>query len=208
MPDRMAHMPDLTALQRICGLLDRGEIELAQFLAQIARHMVQDIGCSRAGVRMLIHSQDGPALRGAGLVDAAGAPARVPDMPGTKAQPYFDTLLRDGCVVSPDCLHDPVTAAFVPAYLGPQDVRSLLDVSFSVNGVLYGTFTCEQIGGTQAWSPYQLALLRQISSRVSLTLMHTITAHIDTTPGALWEPSTPNRLMTMPMALDGDVPTR
>ena len=120
----------------------------------------------------------------------------------------IETLLRDGCVVSPDCLHDPVTAAFVPDYLGPQDVRSLLDVSFSVNGVLYGTFTCEQVGETQAWSPYQLALLRQIASRVSLTLMHAITAHIDTTPGARWEPSTPNRLMTMPMALDGDIPPR
>src|SRR5687768_17448299 len=113
MPDRMPHMPDLTALQRICGLLDRGEITLAQFLAQFARRMVQDIGCSRAGVRMLIHSQDGPALRGAGLVDAEGAAARVPDMPGLDAAAYFDALLRDGCVVSPDCLHDPVTAGLV-----------------------------------------------------------------------------------------------
>ncbi len=197
-------MPDLTALQRICGLLDRGEIELAQFLTQFARPMVQEIGCSRAGVRMLIHSQDGPALRGAGMVDASGTSVRVPDMPGTTAKPYFDTLLRDGCVVAPDCLHDPVTAAFVPGYLLPQDVRSLMDVGFSVNGVLYGTFSCEQIGSTVAWTGYQLSLLRQMASRVSLTLMHAITAHIDTTPGGLWEPSTPNRLMTMPMALDED----
>jgi GAF domain-containing protein len=204
MPNRMLHMPDLTALQRICGLLDRGEIELAQFLNQFARRMVEDIGCSRAGVRMLIHTQNGPALRGTGLVDVAGVAVRVPDMTGLAAAPYFEMLLRDGCVVSSDCLHDAVTAAFVPTYLAPQDVRSLLDVSFSVNGVLYGTFSCEQVGETQAWSPYQLALLRQIASRVSLTLMHKITAHIDTTPGALWEPSTPNRLMTMPMALDGE----
>jgi GAF domain-containing protein len=208
MPDRMTYMPDLTALQRICGLLDRGEITLAQFLSQFAARMVQDIGCSRAGVRMLIQSKEGPALRGAGLVDTTGAPVRVPDMPGLDAGPYFDTLLRDGCVVSPDCLNDPVTAGLVPEYLAPQDVRSLLDVSFSVNGVLYGTFTCEQVGETQAWGHHQLALLRQIGSRVSLTLMHNITAHIDTTPGALWEPSTPNRLMTMPMTLDGEIPDR
>jgi GAF domain-containing protein len=199
-------MPDPLALQRICGLLDRGEITLAQFLSQFAAQMVQDIGCSRAGVRMLVQAKDGPALRGAGLVDATGVPVRVPDMPSLHAGPYFDTLLRDGCVVSPDCLHDPVTAALVPQYLAPQDVRSLLDVSFSVNGVLYGTFTCEQVGQTQAWTPHQLSLLRQIASRVSLTLMHNITAHIDTTPGALWEPSTPNKLMTMPMALDGEIP--
>src|SRR5688572_9932451 len=98
MPNKMPHMPDLTALQRICGLLDRGEIELAQFLNQFARRMVDDIGCSRAGVRMLIHTQSGPALRGTGLVDVNGVAVRVPDMTGLAAAPYFEMLLRDGCV--------------------------------------------------------------------------------------------------------------
>lgn len=200
----MLLMPDLTALQRICGLLDRGEITLAQFLVQFAGRMVQDIGCSRAGVRMLIQSDSGPALRGAGLVKADGTTQRVPDLPGRDAVAYFEVLQRDGCVISPDCLNDPVTAGFVEPYLRPQDVRSLMDVGFSVNGVLYGTFSCEQHGTPVAWTPWQLSLLRQIASRVSLTLMHAITSHIDTTPGALWEPSTPNRLMTMPMALDED----
>jgi hypothetical protein len=82
-------------------------------------------------------------------------------------------------------------------------VRSLLDVSFSVNGVLYGAFSCEQVGNTMAWTQQQVNLLRQISARASLTLMHAINAQVDTAPGALWEPSTPNRLMTMPMSLDG-----
>jgi hypothetical protein len=40
---------------------------------------------------------------------------------------------------------------------------------------------------------------------VSLALMNAITSHLDTTPGGLWEPSTPNRLMTMPMPLDEDI---
>src|SRR5438045_2210026 len=79
------------------------------------------------------------------------------------------------------------------------DVRSMLDVSFSVNGNLYGCFSCEQIGGTQSWTPHQVKLLRRMASRVSLALMNAITSNVDTAPGALWEPSTPNRLMTMPM---------
>ena len=37
---------------------------------------------------------------------------------------------------------------------------------------------------------------------VEAAMVDRLTAHIDTTPGALWEPSTPNRLMTMPMPLD------
>jgi hypothetical protein len=54
-------MPELMALQRICGLLDRGEIDSAQFLELFTRRMAQGIGCSRAGVRMLIETQAGAA---------------------------------------------------------------------------------------------------------------------------------------------------
>ncbi|HJV59512.1 MAG TPA: GAF domain-containing protein [Albitalea sp.] len=203
-------MPDLTALQRICGLLDRGEIDRAQFLARLTRHMAQHIGCSRAAVRMLIDTPRGPALRAIAMHDAAqGTSVSVPDMSSDEPQAYFMALLRDGCVVAVDALHHPATAPFVAEYLRPQDVRSLLDVGFSVNGALYGSFSCEQLAGMQSWTPYQLIQLRQIASRVSLTLMHAVTSQIDTTPGALWEPSTPNRLMTMPMPLplaDSDEP--
>lgn len=199
-------MPDLTALQRICGLLDRGEVDRATFLALLCRHVVQAIGCSRAAVRMLVQSREGTALHCIAMHDAAGdAPSTVPDMVSRDPTPYFESLLRDGCVLATDAWHDPGTAPFVDSYLAPMDVRSLLDVGFSVNGALYGSFSCEQVGETRAWSPQQLMLLRQIASRVSLTLMHAITSEIDTAPAALWESSTPNRLATMPMPLfDGD----
>ena len=59
------------------------------------------------------------------------------------------------------------------------------DLSFSVNGALYGCFSCEQISATHEWSPYQVKLLRRMASRVSLALMHTITTNVDTQPGAL-----------------------
>jgi GAF domain-containing protein len=195
-------MPQLMAVQRICGLLDRGEIDRVEFLEQLTRRMAAEIGCTRAAVRLLIHSDTGPALRSIAMHDtASGQPLRVPDMSGNDTSSYFETLLRDGSVVVVDVAATPALASFVPGYLGPQDVRSLLDVGFSVNGVLYGTFSCEQIGSTTAWTLQQLNLLRQIASRASLTLMHAITSQIDTTPGALWEPSTPNRLMTMPIPL-------
>ncbi|MFL6661973.1 MAG: GAF domain-containing protein [Rhizobacter sp.] len=196
-------MSQLVGVQRICGLLDRGEIDRVEFLVQLTHRMAAEIGCSRAAVRLLIHADEGPALRTIAMHDAAsGQPVRVPDMTGGDSAPYFDALLHDGSVVVPDVAATPALAAFIPSYLGPQDVRSLLDVGFSVNGVLYGTFSCEQVGSTMAWTLPQLNLLRQIAARASLTLMHAITAQIDTTPGALWEPSTPNRLMTMPIPLD------
>jgi hypothetical protein len=197
-------MPDMMAIQRICGLLDRGEIDHVRFMEQFTRRVTEDIGCSRAGVRMLVHSSDGAALHCLEMFDAVNARSvKVPNMVSAHPEPYFDMLLHHGYIVAPDCRRNPATAIFAD-YFEPLDVRSLLDVGFSVNGVLYGTFSCEQVGTTQAWMPAQLQWLRQMASRVSLTLMHAITSTIDTTPGALWEPSTPNRLMTMPMALEAD----
>jgi hypothetical protein len=198
-------MADLMALQRICGLLDRGEIEQAEFLDQFTRRVAEDIGCSRAAVRMLVQVPGGAALRCLSMFDAgSGRLMQAPDLAAADGAAYFDELLRHGCIVAPDCRDEPATAPFTASYFEPMNVYSLLDVAFSVNGVLYGSFSCEEAGARHPWVPAQLQLLRQIASRASLTLMHAITSQIDTAPGALWEPSTPNRLMTMPMALDDD----
>src|SRR6266850_6371819 len=158
-------MPELMALQRICGLLDRGEIDSAQFLELFTRRISQDIGCSRAGVRMLIETDQGAALRSMALHDAAAnMNVRVPDMMSDNPTPYFDALLREGCVIAPDCTTHPATAPFLASYFEPQGVQSLLDVSFSVNGTLYGSFSCEQIGTSQEWTPHQVQLLRRMAS--------------------------------------------
>jgi len=87
-------------------------------------------------------------------------------------------------------------------YLVPSDVYSMMDVGFSVNGMLFGTFSCEEVGATMAWTQRQLQLLRKTASRASLSLLHAVTSQVDTDPGALWETSSPNRLVTMPMSLD------
>ena len=93
---------------------------------------------------------------------------------------------------------------FLADYLLPLDLHSVLDVCFSVNGVLFGTFSCEQAGAPVVWSQRQVQLLRQIGSRASLALLHAANAHSDTQPAALWEPSSPNRLLTMPAPLELD----
>jgi GAF domain-containing protein len=198
-------MPDLMALQDLCGLLDRGEIDRAEFLAQFTRRLAKDIGCSRAGVRILLAGEQGLLLRCVAMYDAVhGRVVRPPDLRADDPAPFIDALARDGSVVAPDCGRHPATRPFLAGYLRPQDVRSLLDVSFSVNGVLYGSFSCEQVGGMQDWTPQQLQLLRRMAGRVSLALVNAITAELDTGPGALWRPSSPNRLVTMPLPLDDD----
>ena len=190
-------------LQVISGRLERGEIDSAQFLEQFTRFVATQIGCSRAGVRVFVDNSEGRALRSMAMFDAVqGRMVNALEMQGAGSGPYFEHLLRDGFVSVSEAQADPIMAVFMPGYLLPSNVVSMMDMCFAVNGELFGTFSCEQLGVPVDWSQRQLQSLRKIASRASLTQMHVVSATVDTAPGALWETSTPNRLTTMPMPLD------
>ena len=197
-------MPDQPAdLQTISGRLERGEIDSAQYLEQLMRFVAAQIGCTRAGLRLFIDTPAGRALRSVAMYDAAqDRMVGAADIVHAGSDPYLERLQHEGNVTASDAAIDPVTAGVLREYVADNAIVSLMDMSFSVNGVLFGTFSCEQTGTPVDWSQRQLQSLRKIASRASLTLMHVVNASVDTTPGALWETSTPNRLATMPMPLD------
>ena len=196
-------MSEQAALQEISGRLERGEIDSAQYLEQLTRFVAAQIGCSRAGLRVFVDTAQGRALRCIAMYDASlDRMVTAVDVQHAETSTYIDHLQSDGCVTSADALNDPVMCGDVRAYLVPANIVSVMDMSFSVNGMLFGTFSCEQLDTPVEWSQRQLQALRKIASRASLTLMHVVNASVDTAPGALWESSTPNRLATMPMPLD------
>ena len=196
-------MPPQADLQVISGRLERGEIDSTEYLQQLTRFVALQIGCSRAGVRVFIDTPQGRVLRCVAMYDTAlQGMVGAPDMHHAGQGPYFERLLQDGSVSASNAVTDPVTAGLLDDYLLAANVSSLMDMCFSVNGVLFGTFSCEQVGTRCEWSQRQLQALRKIASRASLSLMHAVSNGIDTAPGALWESSTPNRLATKPMPLD------
>ena len=196
-------MPDVKDIQEICGRLDRGEIDRDQFFEALTRTLADLIGCTRAGIWVFLDTAEGRALRCLAMYDRrVDRIVGAADMLNAAVGPYFDTLLADGCVLASDARHHVATEVFLDDYLLPLDIHSVLDVCFSVNGVLFGTFSCEQSGAPVVWTQRQVQLLRQISSRASLALLHAASAHSDTQPASLWEPSSPNRLLTMPVPLD------
>lgn len=198
-------MPDPQDLHDVCARLDRGEIDRTQFLESFTRELAALIGCSRAGVWMYVDTVDGRALRCMAMYDRTrDHMVEATDMSTAYAQVYFDALEREGAVVAPDARNDPTTRVFLDTYLLPLDIHSILDVSFSVNGVMFGIFSCEQVGQPAKWTQRQLQWLRQIGSRASLTLLNAATAQAETGLDPLWEPSTPNRLRTMPAPLETD----
>ena len=196
-------MTDPSDLQAISGRLERGEIDSAQYLEQLMRFVAAQLGCSRAGLRVFVETPGGRVLRCVAMYDATlDRMVGAPDIVHAEGSPYLAQLQHDGSVVTGEAGAGPVAAGPLQHYLEASKIASLMDMSFSVNGALFGTFSCEQAGAPIEWTQRHLQALRKIASRASLTLMHVVNAGFDTTPGALWETSTPNRLATMPMPLD------
>lgn len=188
-------------LQVISGRLERGEIDSAHYLEQLMRFVAAQVGCARAGLRVFVDTAEGRALRCVAMYDAAtDRMVTAIDIQQAGGGAYYERLQRDGSVIA--ARTDAISAGPLRDYFDASKVASLMDIGFSVNGVLFGTFSCEQLGEPGTWTQRQLQSLRRISSRASLTLMHVVSASIDTAPGALWETSTPNRLATMQMPLD------
>ena len=194
-------MPVQSDLQVISGRLERGEIDGAQYLEQLMRFVAAQVGCARAGLRVFVDTAEGRTLRCVAMYDvAADRMVTATDILQAGGIAYFERLQRDGSVIA--ARDDAISVGPLREYFDASKVASSMDMGFSVNGVLFGTFSCEQRGTPAAWTLRQLQSLRKISSRASLTLMHVVTTAIDTAPGALWETSTPNRLATMQMPLE------
>ena len=175
-------------LQSICARLERREIDTPAFVEACTRHVAASIRCSRAGIWIFLDSAEGQRMRCLGLFDAtAGRMARLPDETGAPVSSYFDALTRDGQVVANDAQTHPATVGLFNQSLRAADVRSLMAACFSVNGALFGTFTCTQVGQQAAWSSAQLAMLKRIGSRASLALVSGTRSRTDTLPAPLWE---------------------
>lgn len=198
-------MPDPRDIQEICGRLDRGEIDRRQFLEAFTREMAELIGCSRASVWTFADTARGRSLHCQAMFDRTrNRMVDAADIPTEGAEPYFEALYRDGCIVASDARHHRATRAFTEGYFEPLDIHSVLDVSFTVNGVVFGIFSCEQVGAPIRWTQRQLQWLRQIGSRASLTLSTAAAAALDSEMDAMWEPSSPSRLRTLPAPLGHD----
>lgn len=111
---------------------------------------------------------------------------------------YFDALIETGVYISDDAGIDPTLAPMRRSYLGPFQVRSMLDAAILVNGRAYGMVCCEQADHQRHWRPDEIAGLRAIAARIAR-----VTAAAN--DPALWgSPSLP--LVPLPTAPDQAAP--
>jgi GAF domain-containing protein len=174
-------------IQRICAAIENGEIDRASFLERCTKLVAAEVGCSRAGIWVFRETVRGRTLHCLALHDRANrAMTTVPDEAGDHVVAYFQALEQVGYVMATDARVHFATAGLFADHLAPNGVESMMAASFSVNGKLYGAFTCSQVGRQMEWDRQQLNVLRQIGSRASLALAaHAARTAMDTRPAAL-----------------------
>ena len=157
-------------LQALCGQFDRRELSSARFMEACTRLIAAVIGCSRVGIWLFEDAPDGRVLRCLSFYDGIrDRMTSVPDETSLQVGAYFKALEQVGHVLANDARTHPATAGFFNDAISANGVRALMAASFSVNGCLFGAFTCTQTEVT-GWSPAQLATLKRMGARVSLAL--------------------------------------
>ena len=175
-------------MQAICARLERREIDTPAFIEHCTRHVAASIQCSRAGIWIFLDSAEGQRLRCLGLFDAdMGRMTQVADETGDSVHRYFEALRRDGHVVANDAQTHPATAGFFNKSLRSLRVCSLMTACFSVNGELFGAFTCTQVERPVTWSSAQLSMLKRIGARASLALVNGTRSGNESLPAPLWD---------------------
>lgn len=175
-------MPQLQ-VQFLCGQLDRREMTRPEFVEACSRLISASIGCTRAGIWLVDEAGDASLLRCLGIYDSSkDRMTLAPSESSEQVSPYLHALRTTGHVLADDARFHPATAGFFADKLGENGVRSLMASAFSLNGELFGAFTCTQIGTPIHWTPVQLRTLKRIGSRVSLALAGATATSLSTMP--------------------------
>lgn len=156
--------PGRRALARIrhCVHLHEQELlDLDAFFSQAMPVLAEGLGCDRVSV--WTYSQRGPqqALHCERLHHTGHDTTPLPPLVEQEHPDYFRELDRWGILSANDAQSHPALHSMREAYLKPNDIHSLLDVPFAVNGRRTGLLCGEQTGAPIEWSAAQISLMRQ-----------------------------------------------
>ncbi len=88
----------------------------------------------------------------------------------TEYRDYFDALAQRGMYMAVDAMADPGLQPMRESYLAPNDIRSLLDAAFMVNGRAFGMGCCEQTDTVRRWRADEIAGLRAIVGKLAILM--------------------------------------
>ncbi len=116
---------------------------------------------------------------------------------------YFNALIECGTYLSVDAMNDPALQPMRDSYLVPNNVLSMIDAAFLLNGRAYGMVCCEETSAQRHWRPSDVVALRAIVTKLAVVMS-------GQTDSILWTtPSVPlNALRPTPAIDDRSAPRR
>lgn len=162
---------DTSRLQDISAAFVAGKIGRNEARSAVIQVIFDRIGCSRVSLWRFDGTADGLSL----LCFASKATGGELDtlerrLTATEYRDCFNALVNLGVYVSNGAQADPHLQPMRQNYLLPNNVLSILDAAFMVNGRAYGMVCCEQTDTLRTWRATDMAALRAIVSKLAMLM--------------------------------------
>lgn len=157
------------SIDDLCARLERGDLTFPSFLSSTVQETARFVQCSRCAIWVFEDSSQGRRLRCLTMYDrGSGRLVRAPDETGAPVSAYFGALRLDSYIGAEHVRFHDATRALFPNRA--TEVKSLMGMPLSVNGVTYGTLVCTELGATRSWTRAELSQLGSVANKVSLTI--------------------------------------
>jgi GAF domain-containing protein len=152
-----------------CARLERGDLTFPSFLSSTVRQIAGVVECSRCAIWVFEDSSQGRRLRCLAMYDRGSRLlVRAPDETGASVSAYFEALRLDGHIGADHVQSHEATRALFSKRA--TEVKSLMGMPLSVNGVTYGTLVCTELGAHRSWTRAELSQFGSVANKVSLTI--------------------------------------
>jgi hypothetical protein len=162
---------DASRLQEILGEFYAGRIERNACRSAVIDLVLARIGCTRVSMWKFEGTPGNLNLLCFASKSVGGElDLSEQRLAQSEYRAYFNALIERGTYVSSDTLNDPALHPMRESYLVVNNVRSLLDAAFMLNGRAYGMVCCEETLATRDWRAGDVVALRAIITRLALLM--------------------------------------
>jgi GAF domain-containing protein len=162
---------DTSRLQDISAAFVAGKIVRNEARSAVIDVIFDRLGCSRVSLWRFDGAADGLSLLCFASKTAGGElDTREQHLTAAEYRDYFNALVNLGVYVSNDAQADPHLQPMRQHYLLRNNVLSMMDAAFMVNGRAYGMVCCEQTDALRTWRATDLAALRAIVSKLAMLM--------------------------------------
>jgi GAF domain-containing protein len=147
--------------------LSRGAITLQEAYGEVARHITDTVGCTRAS--LWLFTAGGATIELQALIDTRTGEISQGDILHEDDYPdYFSAITNNLRVIATEARSHPATECLSEDYLQPLDIVSLLDFVVLHNGHPAAILSCEHCGEQKQWTDGDVAFLAQMAAVFSV----------------------------------------